>query len=514
MNLSVSRKDSMEGTILLFDSTLDEGERSPGCSLNLDEKLRMATQLDRLHPDFIEAGAPLDAPGEFEAVRLVAKTVESCGVAARCGPARTDIDRSWEAIQLAKKPRLHIVLSPGEVAKGEWPGMVKYARSRCADIQVSFVNAPDLGEALVKAVATAIESGATTVSLPDSEGYATPDEYGALFRTILEKVPAARTIVLGARCRNDLGLALANTFAALMNGARQAECTVNGFGERAGIASIEEVAMIIRAHAGKTHCSTGLQTTEIYKCSQLLSSFTGVPVPRNKPIVGVNAFARQHAPGGGEEAGQAQFEPVTPESVGIKHSTIVLGKHSDKLTLRQRYKELGIDLTNDEMDRLYQLFTQLVEQKKEIFDEDLIAIRENSAGQPEELYHLEKLQVHSGTTLMPTATVELRKEDQRFIDSATGDGPVDAALKAIERITGVSGTLEEYLIKSMSLGRDGFAEVFVRVKFQGMEFHGRGVSTDVIAGSAKAYLEALNRALLAKNRRPTDRTAGPREAAG
>jgi len=503
----------MEERIHIFDSTLDEGERSPGCSLNLDEKLRMATQLDRLRPDVIEAGAPLDAPGEFEAVRLIAKTVEFCSVAARCKLSRADIDRSWEAIQFAKKPLLHIVVPARFEHADEVAALTAYARSHCPAVHVSFENAVGYaGDALAALVAGAVGAGAAIIGLPESVGYATPDEYGAMFKAVREKIPATQPVLLSARCRNDLGLAVANTLAALQNGARQVECTVNGIGERSGVAPLEEVAMIIRSRTKKFSWTTGVQTREIYKCSQLFSSFTGMPVPRNKPIVGGNAFAQQIAPSLTPQGESSPFEVMTPESVGIKHSTIVLGKHSDRLVLRQRYHELGFDVTAEELDRLFHLFTQLAEQKKEIFDEDLIAIRENNAGEAEEMYHLEKLQVHSGTTLVPTATIELRRGDQRFVDSATGDGPVDAALKAIERITGVAGQLQEYLIKSVSLGRDGFGEVFVRVAFQGVQFHGRGLSTDVIAGSAKAYLEALNRALLARGRRAGDRKEGSKEA--
>jgi 2-isopropylmalate synthase len=505
---------TMEEYIHLFDSTLDEGERSPGCSLTPEEKLRMAHQLERLRPDIIEAGSPLDGPSEFEAVRLIAKTVEACGVAARCRPTRQDIDRSWEAIQFSKKPRLHVVISAQAREGDEWLPVVKYARSLCSNIQVSFSDAPGCpAESLIRHVAAAIDAGATVIGLPDTMGYAMPEEYGAMFRTVLEKVPSSKSVVLSARCRNDLGMAVANTLSALQNGARQAECTVNGIGMRAGIAALEEVAMAIRVHTKKFGWNTGIQGTEIYKCSQLLSSFTGMPVPRNKPIVGANVFAQQQPDRGSDQANPLSYEPVTAESVGIKHSTIVLGKHSGKLVLLQRYKELGFDLTNEELDRVFQLFTQLAEQKKEIYDDDLIAIRENDWENAEELYHLEKLQVHSGTTLVPTATIELRKGDQRFVDSATGDGPVDAALKAIERITGVAGQLSEYLLKSVSLGRDGFGEVFVRVDFQGAQFHGRGVSTDVIAGSAKAYLEALNRALSARNRKVGDRKEGTQDMA-
>ena len=506
--------------VIVFDTTLGEGERSPGYSLNLDERLRMARQLEHLRVDVLDAGTPMNSAGEFEAVRLIAKTIESAAVAAACRPAKPDIDRTWEAIQRAKHPRLCLLvpvqeaLAAGRSRKSieqiidEASGVVRYATSLCPEVEVSCDDASRTGiDLLSRMVAAVIEAGATIVSLPDSVGYATPEEYGEMFRVIRESVTTASTIRLGAHCHNDLGMAVANSLAALRNGAREVICTINGIGERAGCASLEEVVMALEARQETLKLQTNVNASELYKSSRLLSSLTGVPVQRNKPVVGSNAFA-YHAGIEHDDHTQSRlrYQPITPQSVGIKHSAVFLGKHSDRHALQQRYAELGYDLPASEVDRAFQVFRQIAEQKKEIFDEDLVAILDDRVGSEEELYQLEDLQVHSGTTLRPTATVGLRRGTQRFVDSATGDGPVDAAYKAIERVTGMAGELTEYTIKSISLGRDAIGEVFVRVNFQGMLFNGRGLSTDVITGSVKAYLEALNRALLARERKAQERS--------
>ena len=481
--------------------------------MSIEEKLRMARQLERLHVDIIEAGLPWVSPTDFEGVRLIAKNIQSAIVAARCRATKGDIDRAAEALKTAKKGRINISIPVSDVVieqnlkktrdqvLEEVGWAVQYARSFCDDVQFACEDAlrTDL-DFLMKVITTATEAGARTVTLPDTFGYATPEEYGALFRMVRERLTHSPGTVLSAHCHNDLGLAVANSLSALQQGARQVECTINGIGERAGNASLEELVMILSVRNVKFPLSTAVQADELYRTSRLLSNLTGMLVQRNKAIVGANAFA--YHPGSDPMAGM-----MTPQSVGIKHSTILLGKHSDREALRQRYRELGYDLAGEELERAFHLFCQTVEQKKEIFDEDLLAIMEDRVEESADTYHLENIQVHSGTTLLPTATVELRRGDQRFVDSATGDGPVDATYKAIERITGMAGQLMEYSIKSVSLGRDAFGEVFVRVDFNGVSFNGRGLSTDVIAGSAKAYLEALNRAIIARSRKAPEITS-------
>ncbi len=505
----------MEERVLVFDTTLRDGEQSPGCSMNMEEKLRLAKQLEHLRVDVIEAGFPISSTGDFEGVKMVAQTIKSCTVAALARAVKPDIDRAWEAIREAVKPRIHVFIATSDLhlkyklkksrdqvmQDAIWA--VKYAKSLCPEVEFSCEDASrtDL-DYLCTIVEAAIDAGAGIINLPDTVGYAIPDEYGAMFRTVLQKVPNIKKAVLSSHCHNDLGLAVANSIAAVQNGVRQVECTINGIGERAGNASLEEIVMAIKTRHEKLGLITNVNTEEIYKSSKLLSSQTGMTVQRNKAIVGANAFAH--------EAGIHQdgilkspitYEIMTPQSVGIKHSTLVLGKHSGRHALKQRYAELGYQLSDEELQRAYGMFCAIADQKKEIFDEDLEAILEAGVSSTEEVYHLVNLQITSGTNLRPTATIELRQGDQAFIDSATGDGPVDAAYKAIERITGVIGKLTEYSVKAVHSGHDAIGEVFVRVDFDGLLYNGRAASTDVIAGSVNAYLEALNRAQASKKRR-------------
>ncbi|MCI0706225.1 MAG: 2-isopropylmalate synthase [Ignavibacteriae bacterium] len=505
----------MEHRVHIFDTTLRDGEQSPGCSMNLEEKVRMARQLEHLRVDVIEAGFPIASAGDFEAVQFIAKTVEQSTVAALARAVKQDIDRAWEAIQYAKHPRIHTFIATSDIhlkhklkktreqVLTDTVTAVKYAKSLCDNVEFSCEDASrsDINF-LCELVAAAIDSGAVVINLPDTVGYALPEEYGAMFSEIRRRVPGVDNVILSAHCHNDLGLAVANSLAAVHNGARQIECTVNGIGERAGNASLEEIVMAIKTRGEKLGIETNIDTHEIYKSSKLLSSLTGMLVQRNKAIVGANAFAHE---AGIHQDGMLKspitYEIMTPQSVGIKHSTLVLGKHSGRHALKQRYAELGYELPADELDRAYQAFCTVADKKKEIFDEDLIAIIEDRVGDVDDYYQLETIQVSSGTNVRPTATLELRLGDQRFVDSATGDGPVDAAYKTIERITGVTGKLTEYSIKSVSLGRDAIGEVFVRAEFNGVLYNGRAVSTDIITGSAKAYLEALNRFLVASKRK-------------
>jgi 2-isopropylmalate synthase len=516
----------MEERIFVFDTTLRDGEQSPGCSLNLEEKVRMARQLELLRVDVIEAGFPIASVGDFEAVHLIARTIEHCTVAALCRTVKGDIDRAWEAIQYAKKPRIHTFIATSDIhlthklkksreqalADAVWA--VKYAKSLCGEVEFSCEDASRSNiDFLCSIVAAAIDAGAAIINLPDTVGYAVPDEYGAMFRIVRERVPAASSVILSSHCHNDFGLAVANSLAAVRNGVRQIECTVNGIGERAGNAALEEIVMAIRTRKETLGVDTNVNTEEIYRTSKLLSTLTGMLVQRNKAVVGANAFA--HEAGihqDGMLKSRITYEVMTPQSVGIKHSTLVLGKHSGRHALKQRYTELGYTLSNEELEQAYQTFCTIADQKKDIFNEDLVAIIEDRESSAVDFYHLENLQVFSGTNLRPTATVELRLRDERFVDSATGDGPVDAAYKAIERITGLIGKLTEYSIKSVTFGRDAIGEVFVRVDFDGVLFNGRAVSTDVITGSAKAYLEALNRAVAAKKRREGHQPATKEEA--
>jgi 2-isopropylmalate synthase len=505
----------MSDRVYVFDTTLRDGEQSPGCSMNMDEKLRLARQLENLRVDVIEAGFPISSVGDFEAVRAIAQQVKSCTIAALARCVKQDIDRAWEAIQSTAKPRIHIFLATSDLhlkyklkktreqVLEDTIWAVKYARSLCKEVEFSCEDASrtDINY-MCKVVEAAIEAGASIINLPDTVGYAVPNEYGAMFKSVRERVPNIDKAILSSHCHNDLGLAVANTIAAIQNGVRQVECTINGIGERAGNASLEEIVMAVKTRQELLGVSTNVNNEELIKSSKLLSSLTGMVVQRNKAIVGANAFAH--------EAGIHQdgilkspitYEIMTPQSVGIKHTQLILGKHSGRHALKQRYSELGYNLSDDELQRAYKLFCEIADQKKEIFDEDLEAILETGSDAIEEIYHLNNIQIVSGTNLKPTATIELRQGEQVIVDSATGDGPVDAAYKAIERITGVVGKLTEYSIKSVSLGHDAIGEVFVRVDFDGVLYNGRAASTDILAGSVRAYLEALNRSLASKKRK-------------
>jgi len=504
----------MQDRIAIFDTTLRDGEQSPGCSMNVEEKLRMARQLERLNVDVVEAGFPASSAGDFEAVRAIAGELTRCAVAGLSRAVLADIDRTWEAIRIARRPRIHTFIATSDIHLAhklrktreevlrDAVRAVEYAKSLTEDVEFSCEDASrtDTGY-LVEIAQAVVAAGATVLNLPDTVGFAVPEEYGAMFRRVRESLGKA-PVVLSAHCHNDLGLAVANSLAAIANGARQIECTVNGIGERAGNAALEEIVIALNVRSEKLGAATAVESTEIYRSSRLLSSLTGMMVQRNKAIVGANAFAHEagiHQDGMLKSA--ITYEIMTPQSVGIRHSTLVLGKHSGRHALKKRYAELGYDLAAEELDRAYAAFCALADRKKEVFDEELIAVLDEGTRNSERDFHLVGLHVSTGTSVRPTATVELRRGEETMVDSATGDGPVDAMYRAIERLTGVVGRLTEYSLKSVSTGHDTVGEVFVRVEFDGVSYNGRAVSTDVITGSARAYIEAMNRALTVRSRR-------------
>jgi len=508
----------MTDRVYIFDTTLRDGEQSPGCSMNFNEKIRMARQLERLQVDVIEAGFPIASEGDFESVKEIAKQIRTCTIAALSRANKGDIDRAWEALKYAAKPRIHTFIATSDIhlkyklKKSREEVLdaavkaVRLAKSYCDDVEFSCEDASrsDI-DYLCQIVEAVIAEGATVINIPDTVGYAIPNEYGAIIKALIERVPNISRVVLSAHCHNDLGMAVANSLAAVMNGARQIECTVNGIGERAGNASLEEIVMAIRTRSEVLKVHTNVNTEEIYKSSKLLVSLTGMHIQRNKAIVGDNAFAHE---AGIHQDGMLKnsltYEIMTPQSVGIKHSTLVLGKHSGRHALKQRYAELGYNLTAEELERTYAIFTKLADEKKQIFDDDLIAILQDEPSNLDETYKLETFQVTSGLNLVPTATVGLKKGNEFYQDSATGDGPVDAAYRAIERITGISAELLDYSIKSVAWGRDAIGEVFVKIAIDGYVFNGRSASTDVITGSVKAYLNAINHAVSARYRKEQD----------
>ena len=501
--------------VIIFDTTLRDGEQAPGFSMNTMEKLEMARQLARLQVDVIEAGFPISSDDDFEATREVARQVGTlenppiiCGLS-RVGLA--DIDRCWEAVRYARAPRIHTFVATSdihlkyklrktraEILKAAQDA-VRHARGYCEDVEFSPEDASrsDFGY-MCDVLSAVIEAGAGTINIPDTVGYAIPREWGERIARIRETVRGVDRVVLSVHCHNDLGQAVANSLTAIMNGARQVECTINGIGERAGNASLEEVVMALRTRKDFFGLDSRVKTEEIFKSSRLLSHITGVHVQPNKAVVGENAFAHEagiHQDGVLKE--KLTYEIMRPEDIGRPSNKLVLGKHSGRHALAARLKDLGFDLAGPDLDRAFKVFKDLADRKKEVYDEDLMAIvtdevtATGAAG-----YELEYLHVISGTGVVPSATVKLKKEGQVFQDSGVGDGPVDAVLAAIDAITGLKGRLQDYALRAATSGKDAIGEVSMKIDFDGTVVSGKGSSTDVIEASARAYLSALNRMTL------------------
>jgi len=490
--------------VIIFDTTLRDGEQSPGFSMNTMEKLEMARQLARLNVDVIEAGFPISSEEDFAATREVAKQVGTLAAPPSiCGLSRVglgDIDRCWEAVKYATKPRIHTFVatsdihlkyklrkSRAEVMKAAVEA-VRHARGYCEDVEFS---PEDASRSDFDYMCDVLEA------CPDTVGYAIPREWGERIASIQERLKRhAGKYVLSVHCHNDLGQAVANSVTGVMNGARQIECTINGIGERAGNASLEEIVMALRTRKDFFGVETGVKTEEIFRTSRLLSHITGVHVQPNKAIVGENAFAHEagiHQDGVLKE--KLTYEIMKPEDIGRPSNKLVLGKHSGRHALAARLKDLGFNLAGSDLDRAFKGFKDLADRKKEVYDEDLIAIVTDEATQTEAVYQLEYLHVISGTGVIPSATVKLKKDGESFQDSGVGDGPVDAALAAIDAITGMKGRLQDYAIRAATSGKDALGEVAVKVDFDGTLVSGKGSSTDVIEASARAYLSALNRML-------------------
>jgi len=497
--------------VIIFDTTLRDGEQSPGFSMNTMEKLEMARQLARLNVDVIEAGFPISSEEDFEATREVARQVGTLdGAPAICGLSRVglgDIDRCWEAVKYARKPRIHTFVatsdihlkyklrkSRAEILKASVDA-VRHARAYCEDVEFSPEDASRTDfDYMCDVLSAVIEAGARTINIPDTVGYAIPAEWGERIGKIRERVRGMENVVLSVHCHNDLGQAVANSLTAVMNGARQIECTINGIGERAGNASLEEIVMALTTRKDFFGAETRVRTEEIFKSSRLLSHITGIHVQPNKAIVGENAFAHEagiHQDGVLKE--KLTYEIMRPEDIGRPSNKLVLGKHSGRHALAARLKDLGFDLSGSDLDRAFKKFKDLADRKKEVFDEDLMTIVTDEATQGRETYALEYLHVISGTGVVPSATVKLRRDEQVFQDSGVGDGPVDAVVVAIEAITGLKGRLLDYSLRSATSGKDAIGEVSMKIDFDGAVVSGRGSSTDVIEASARAYLSALNR---------------------
>ncbi len=524
----------MEPHVRIFDTTLRDGEQSPGATLTSAEKLEIARALARMGVDVIEAGFPAASPDDLEAVRKIATEIGQPSETRPtppviCGLARAtkgDIDKAWEAVCSAARPRIHtfiatspihmkykLKMDPEQVIERAVE-MVTYARSLCEDVEFSPEDAGRSDpEFLYLILGEVIKAGATTLNIPDTVGYTTPEEFGALIEGIMQHTPGIEKAVVSVHCHNDLGLATANTLAGLMAGARQAEVTINGIGERAGNTSLEEVVMALQTRRSTYNLMTGIETTHIARVSKMVSNYTGMPVQPNKAIVGANAFAHEagiHQDGMLKHA--QTYEIMKPEMVGVQQSKLVLGKHSGRHAFKTRMSALGYPLAEEDLDRLFERFKSLADKKKTITDTDLEALFTDTIYQPREIYALDGLQVMCGTMGMPTATVRLRGPDGNlYTQSAIGTGPVDAVYKAIDQTVRAPARLLEFVVHAVTAGIDAMGEVTVRIEGsdgahtmdaqsevpQPRTFGGYGADTDIIVASAKAYLSALNKVLVA-----------------
>lgn len=516
----------MSDKVWIFDTTLRDGEQSPGVSLNTHEKLDIARQLRKLGVDIIEAGFPIASQGDFEAVKNVALNVKGVTVAGLARASVKDIDRAWEAVKDADQARIHTFIATSDIHLKHKLRMerdqvieaavaaVKYAKKYTSDVEFSAEDAfrSDL-EFLCRVIEAAIAAGATTVNIPDTVGYATPSEFGGFIREIGERVPNIDKAVISVHCHNDLGLAVANSLAAVANGAQQVECTVNGIGERAGNASLEELVMALYTRKPFFNKTTDIKTDEIYRTSRLVSNLTGMRIQPNKAIVGKNAFAHEsgiHQDGVLKE--RSTYEIMNPELIGLNINNIVLGKHSGRHAIKDRMIELGYHLSGEEIEKTFVKFKELADKKREIKDEDLIAIVENEVLTVPETYLLEYLHISSGTSVIPTATIRLNRSGEMLEEAACGDGPVDAIYKAIDKITGITCTLQLYNLQAVTGGKDALGEVTVKILPNGgntKTFLGRGVSTDILEASTKAYLNAVNKVVFA-SRDPEHSTEVPK----
>ena len=494
-------------SVKIFDTTLRDGEQTPGVSLNVKEKLEIAKQLDRLEVDVIEAGFPVTSKGDFKAVKKIAQEVSNPIVAGLARANKKDIDRAWEALKAAKKPRIHTFIatspvhmehklkqSPEEVLESAVEA-VKYAKSYTDDVEFSAEDASRSDkDFLCDIFAAVIDAGATTINIPDTVGYATPQEYGALIKYIKDNVPNIDQAVISVHCHNDLGMATANSLSAVENGAEQVECAVNGLGERAGNTSLEEVALSLDTRFDYYDIKTDINLKEISRSSRLVSHLTGVQVQPNKAIVGENAFAHEsgiHQDGVIKK--RTTYEIMDAQTIGLKENKMVLGKLSGRHAFKQRLEELGYDLSQDELNSAFKRFKDLADRKKKITNLDLEAIMEDEISQVSETYHINLLQVTSSSGLA-TATVQMEKEGETINQSACSEGgPVDAIYDAMNAITGLDCKLKDYNIDAVTSGKDALGEVVVKLEYQSEIFIGRGISTDIIEASAEAYNNALNK---------------------
>jgi len=499
--------------VIIFDTTLRDGEQAAGGTLNIQEKLETARQLERLNVDVIEAGFPISSLGDFEAVRLIAKEIRTPIICALARAHPDDIDRAWEAVKEAEHPRIHVFLSASDIhmlhqlKKSHEQilemshDMVVRAKKYTDDIEFSPMDASRANpEFIYQVLKSVVSAGATTVNIPDTVGYAIPDEFGKLIEGIFQNVANIERAVVSVHCHNDLGLAVANSLEAVRQGARQVECTINGIGERAGNASLEEIVMAIKTRQDFFNLTTDINTRQIYKTSRLVSELSGFSVQPNKAIVGANAFRHEsgiHQDGVIKMA--KTYEIMDPRTAGIPASSLVLGKLSGRHAFKERLAEMGYSLNDEDLNRAFKAFKELADKKKKVADRDIESLVAQELRSVSEVYRIDRIQVTCGDRGIPTAAVRLIGPDGKILeDAALGTGPVDAVCKAINRLVDVANTLTEFSVKSVTEGVDAIGEVLIRIESEGVTYTGRGADTDIIFASAKAYVNALNRLLSAK----------------
>ena len=497
--------------VLIFDTTLRDGEQSPGVALNVEEKLEIARALERMRIDFIEAGFPASSPGDFESVTEIAKEVRGSAIAGLARAVPGDVDACWEAVKHAEHPRIHVFLSSSDIhimhqLEKDKERVLEMARDQVArakkytsDVEFSPMDATrSVPDYVYRMLTEVIDAGATTVNIPDTVGYTIPEEFAEFLKAIQENVPNIHKAVISVHCHNDLGLAVANSLAAIRAGARQIETCMNGIGERAGNASLEEVVMAIRTREDFFNLSTNIDSTGIHRTSRLVSQLTGMGIQPNKAIVGVNAFRHQS---GIHQHGitkmRETYEIIDPNDIGLPHgTTLVLNKNSGRHGLKARLDDLGYEMTSDELDHVFVAFKDLADKKGEIDDRDLDALVSGERRAVEDIYKLDLLQVSCGNQLVPTATVRLMGPNGKMAQTtATGTGPVDACYKGINELIGVPNQLIEYTVNSVTEGIDAQGEVTVRIDVEGRTFVGRSADTDIVVSSARALLNAINRAI-------------------
>jgi|BEDMetMinimDraft_2_1075160.scaffolds.fasta_scaffold03779_3 2-isopropylmalate synthase len=514
--VEIARKDP--NRVFILDTTLRDGEQSPGAHLNAEEKLRIAHQLATLGVDVIEAGFPISSPGDFEACKRIAREIEGPVITALARAVKEDIDAVWNAIKDAARPQIHIVLSVSDIhierklkltrdeVLKRGVEAVKYAKELCEEVEYS---PEDAGRAdrdyLVETVERVIDAGATVINIPDTTGYCMPEEFGALIEYVIKNVRHPERAIFSVHCHNDLGLATANTLAGIRAGARRAECTINGIGERAGNTSLEEVVMAIRTRKDFFGLYTGIDTTQLMRTSRLVSQLTGIMVQPNKAIVGANAFA--HASGIHQDGilkDKINYEIMKPQDVGFEESRIYLSARSGRHAFRHRLKQLGIHLEEPEFTKAWNAFLALADRKKEVTDLDLETLIADHVPQAVEHWILDTVQVTTGNKSLPMATVILRDKNNNQVEGASsGDGPIDAIIKAISKATGVEAELVDYKVGAIEPGEDAVGGVSLTLKYNDQIYNGHGADTDILVASTKAYIAALNKLLTGERRTAT-----------